>query len=454
MGKKNNKGRDVRLRWAAAAIVGAFGWSAFQAACTPTKVGDDEGANGGGNGGGKGGGAASNGGGKGGNTGAGSGSGSTTGSGGFIISFVDALEQSDAGPLPIGNENLLDTLEACGEYTFKVERTPPELMVVLDRSGSMKHAINGAAPVATALQRWDIATKALATVLSTTEDDISWGMKMYPTCKHRDGSGTYDCDYPSGTVNPCAIDGLVWDPMLSQAQLLTGLFTPNEPYIDAGATPTAPAIDAAVAKLKTITTPNPKYLLLVTDGAPNCGVFTGSADVNITARCTLLGGVGTRCDSVADEPGSIDAVKRARAAGYPVFVVGFSMDAGLVRAHDTLNSMAIEGGRARNDATYKYYLADTGAELQTALDEIAASTISCTFPLKEAPREDAQAAVDVDGKRLPEDATNGWSFAASKKAIVFNGLACEKLKQGEFKETAVTFGCPGKPLPEPPPPAL
>ncbi len=448
---KNNidRGRDSGLRWWVAGIVGLVGWSVVYSACSPTKVGDDDGANGGGNGGGKGGGAAANGGGKGGNAGAGNGSGSTTGSGGFIISFVDALGESDAGSLPPGTENPIDTLEACGEYTFKVERTPPELMIVFDRSGSMMKEVGSEMlPASISMSRWMITRTAINMVLTATEDDIAWGMKMYPNCKAKDIEGqAFGCAFPtdSTTHNPCAIDDNIIAPGLSQQSIVSTAMNVATPTVSRGATPTAAAMDMAVASLQARTTPNPKFILLATDGVPNCGFLPNST---------------TRSDTVPDQAGAIAAVTRSAMAGIPVFVLGIAVkdpatttDPVFLAYHDTLNQMAEAGGRARMDAS-KYYPALDQARLQTALDEIAAATISCTFPLKEAPRDDAQAAVDVDGKRLPEDATNGWSFAASKKAIIFNGLACDKLKKGEFKETAVTFGCPGKPLPEPPPPAL
>ncbi len=430
MGKKAVEGRDRRLRWVMVVLASIAGASVFYPGCSPTKVGDDEGAKGGGSGLGSG---ASNSGGQGGGSGAignnGGGPGKGGTDGGFVVEFPDALAEEDAPDAPMGNG---DALEECGVYSFKVERTPPELMIVFDRSGSMMRTADGNVPVAGQVSRWTYTRGALNEVIMATEDDISWGMKMYPACKAKDIVGQpLGCEYPigSGVHNDCAVDGLLADPNLSQYDELLLFTQQNAPAIDRGNTPTAPAIDAALAALQARTTPNPKFMLLATDGEPKC-----------------------TADPVAD---SVAAIGRAVAAGIPVFVTGVAIsdDPAMTAAHNALNLMAEAGGRARMGTT-KYYSALDRAQLAAALAEIAAATISCTFALKDAPPEDALAAVDVDGKRLPEDATNGWSFPTSRKAIIFNGLACQKLKQGEFKDTQVTFGCPGKPLPEPPPPAL
>jgi len=58
--------------------------------------------------------------------------------------------------------------------------------------------------------------------------------------------------------------------------------------------------------------------------------------------------------------------------------------------------------------------------------------------------------VTVDNRTLPIDPMDGWSFGSGRNSIIFNGTACARLKAGDFKKTAITFGCPQK-LPEPPP---
>ena len=67
-------------------------------------------------------------------------------------------------------------------------------------------------------------------------------------------------------------------------------------------TPTRAAEDAAVTYLRGLTDPNPKFILMATDGQPNCPASGNS--------------------SGDDTPGAIAAVTAAATAGFPTFVVG------------------------------------------------------------------------------------------------------------------------------------
>jgi hypothetical protein len=260
----------------------------------------------------------------------------------------------------------------------------------------------------------------------------------------------YLCEYPAGTRNACAIAGLETAPALNQQALITTAIGRETPSQDSGATPTALGVAAGVAMLRGIQTNNPKFILLVTDGEPNCDTYTGS-NCPVGSDCSHCA-VGGPCDAINGSMASIRAVTDAAAAGIPVFVLGFAIpDPGANNAaHNTLNAMAIAGGRPVNNATYKYYNADDQASLMAALNEIAASTVSCTFALDEPPAEDAVAFVTVDDRTLPSDPQDGWSFGPGRNSIIFNGTSCARLKTGDFKKTAITFGCPQK-LPEPPP---
>jgi hypothetical protein len=391
------------------------------------------------------------------------GSGSTSGFGGdFSFDSPDGPIVTDAGASG-GDEFGTDVLLECGFNTFNVERAPPDVLVVLDRSGSMmknvagqcvNQAVNCTNPVAGSLSRWAIAKTALDTVIGTTEQNIFWGMKLYPTCKQPGGQiGNDDpgrCDFPVGTRNACAIEGGVTTPALGQQRLISETIIRETPSLDSGATPTGLAVTAGVALLKSIQTKNPKFILLVTDGDPTCDIYTG-ANCPANTNCSLCE-VGKPCDKINASDSSIRAVRDAAAAGIPVFVLGFAIpDAGPNNAaHVTLNAMALAGGRSVNNATYKYFNADDQASLTKALDEIAASTVSCTFALDEAPAADAVAFVTVDNRTLPNDTMDGWSFGSGRNSIIFSGTACARLKSGDFKKTAITFGCPQK-LPEPPP---
>ena len=71
----------------------------------------------------------------------------------------------------------------------------------------------------------------------------------------------------------------------------------------AGNTPTADAIKYATTYLQTVKDGNKKFILLATDGDPNCAP-------------------GAALPSVPDVPGTVLAITAAKDAGFPVYVIG------------------------------------------------------------------------------------------------------------------------------------
>jgi hypothetical protein len=323
----------------------------------------------------------------------------------------DDLQTFDGGgPGGSGDEPPDAAPMACGTRRFAVDRVPPEIVVVMDRSGSMMRTVAGDVPMAGQSNKWGLTVSALNEVIKLTQANVFWGMKMYPS-------------FPLGGA--CGVEGLTLDPALDRQPAMSSLMTMNSPTLDKGATPTGAAVDLAVELLKARNNLRPKYLLVATDGFPNCK--NGS-------------------DAMLDADGAVASVVRAEDAGFQVFVVGIATSTGM--AHDTLNMMATAGGRPRA-GDVKYYPANSKDELIAAVTDIAAKAVTCTFSLGLAPPEDAETAVDADGTRVPMSMTEGWSFGPGKKTIELHGMLCQKLRNGMVKDTKVTFGCPGKPIPPP-----
>lgn len=295
----------------------------------------------------------------------------------------------------------------CKQQDFMLNRLPPEIMLVLDRSGSMQHDASGgdAAPT-----KWTTTTAAINTTLADTEKGVLWGLKMYPAYK-RDG------DSACGTAGIAGVD-----PGVSQHVQIMSAVNMNAPTRDKGATPTAKAVIEATAQMKMRTSANPKFLLLATDGIPNC--LNGS-------------------DSQKDVAGAVAAVAAANQAGFATFVVGIAA-AGIkvddVNPFDVLNQMATAGGRPLDGDT-KFYSAGNQAQLTTALGSIAAQAADCTFILTEPPAVPDNIAVELDGVRL---GANDWSYGAGNRSVVIKGAYCDKLKKGDIKQAQVKFGCAGQ----------
>jgi hypothetical protein len=174
----------------------------------------------------------------------------------------------------------------------------------------------------------------------------------------------------------------------------------------------------AAGYLKTVTTPLPKYMILVTDGEPSC-------------------------DENDDDPEStIRAIKDAAAAGLPTFVIGFEEndDPGAV---ETLDRMAVAGGRPR-PGMRRFYPAANRADLDAALHAITLSLTSCVFPLAVPPLDPGFVGVTVDDQLIPRDPTHaqGWDYAMKGSAIEIFGSACADLKSGASMSVGIHYGCP------------
>ncbi|MDX2021401.1 MAG: VWA domain-containing protein [Deltaproteobacteria bacterium] len=327
-------------------------------------------------------------------------SGQLTGGSGY---FVDNLANPKPGS---GSGSGSGDEKFCDQKEFKLNRLPPEILLVLDRSGSMRQDAQGKRGTPS---KWTQTIAAIDTTLASTEAGVYWGLKLFPSWK-----GSND--------NECSTGGIAGvDPALTQhAQLMT-VVNANGPG-EKGRTPTAKAVTEAAALLGARTTANPKFLLLATDGIPNCRSAT---------------------DNGNDVEGAVAAVAAARDAGFATFVVGIAA-AGIevdgVDPFAVLNQMAMAGGRPR-DGEIKFFSAGSEQELTSALGTIASQAAECTFNLGQVPPAPENIAVELNGTRLtPAD----WSYGAGNRSVIIKGSWCDKLKKGDVTQAQVKFGCTGQ----------
>jgi hypothetical protein len=304
----------------------------------------------------------------------------------------DAQSGADAGELD------------CGRQNFDVMRKPADILLVLDRSGSMKDDIHGdyKAP-----SKWDLVVPALREVITATDAAVGWGLKLFPQ-----GDGTGECSkdsYPADIAvevkpaNAAAVN-----------QAIAGA-TP-----EGDGTPTSDAVDEAVKYLKTLRDGNRKYILLATDGEPSCAGSTKSSSKARTA--------------------AVAAVKAAADADFHTFVVGIATTKS--SASDTLTELASAGLEA--PAGSGYYLASTKDELVSAVQMIAGSVGSCLFPLASRPPNPDHVGVSIGDQRVKRDPGNseGWNYVDSDmQAIKLFGSACDQIMKSGVDSVKVVFGC-------------
>jgi hypothetical protein len=318
----------------------------------------------------------------------------------------------------------------CGVQNFALQRgLPPDLLIVLDRSGSM-----GDPPPAGGGSKWSQITAAIDATVMSLQGQIKWGLEMFPSDDSCGVSTTIPV--PVATMNAAAVSSA----MASQ--------------MPGGDTPTTDAIHAAGKYLAGLPDSNPKFLLLATDGEPNCAT---AASVGSSGACMCPMGTTAQgsnccvlficmpCSSFASTGGADDAaaeqaVADVAAMGINTFVVGIATDAS---ADGVLDKMATNGKEPRSSTSPMYYPVGNQADLVTAINTIAGQIISCSFDLQMAPLKLDYLEVDADGQKISRDPThaNGWDYGPGNTSIQLYGSACTNLQNGTTQSVTAIYQC-------------
>jgi hypothetical protein len=285
--------------------------------------------------------------------------------------------------------------ENCGMQTISASRQPADILLVLDRSGSMAYSTSADSNCATGATdctgRWPALTSAVNATLSSMSGSINWGLKLF-----------------SSTGNACGVNSGV-EVLITTTSVtaIQSVITSTQP---GGNTPTAQAVQAAAAYLQTVKDQNTKYILLATDGEPNCAIG-GNSTPNVQA--------------------TVEAIAAATAAGFPVYVIGIGPSVG------NLDNFAVAGG------TTNYFSATSPQAMTDAFTSISNAVTTCTFNLAQASPDVNNVAVYLDKSLVAKDSANGWSLGANSTTIELNGSTCDKITSGAATQVQVLFGCPG-----------
>ncbi len=298
----------------------------------------------------------------------------------------------------------------CAGDTFEAELVDVNMMILLDRSGSMNRDLDEGEWVEydDERSRWQIARGALDTALAEYEDRANLGFSVYP-----DGSGC-----TPGVVNVEISGDTTTEDILSA---FDGLHPPRagEPV---ARTPSGPSLRSVgdednTPELHRADSEN--VILYITDGAENCG------------------------DPVTEPPDSEDSqvtvAGELREAGISTFVVGFSDDI----SPEELNDTAQAAGTARDvDGEPDFYLAGDAEALEEALDEIGGKALGCTYPLGDnAPSNPDNLTVYADGQTIARDDEQGWSYDEGENEVIVHGDLCDDVTTGAVEDVTIVQSC-------------
>lgn len=210
----------------------------------------------------------------------------------------------------------------------------PNILLVFDVSGSMDTTVSG-----TSDNRYTVGANAVNTLLSSNSANFRYGMEMFGITVGSNYCNVSSCYYSSSNTS---CQSVLCD--YNSQPAISAVLAANGPD---GNTPTATAIANAMTRADMQDSTRPRYIILITDGDPNCT----SSPVSDTSS----------------------AITNAKNAGVKTYVLGF---AGNVSAAN-LNAFATAGGTARNTNCSStnpcYYNASTPSELQAALDAIVSA---------------------------------------------------------------------------------
>ncbi|MFL5318828.1 MAG: vWA domain-containing protein [Myxococcaceae bacterium] len=226
----------------------------------------------------------------------------------------------------------------------------PVLFIVQDKSGSMNQPPDPNVP--TDPTKWASAAAAVPQLASQFANRFRFGVHMFPGA-----TSTFNCTVGSTVA-----------PVPSTAAQVANVYNGATP---GGGTPTAVSLDNARTYLNSLALTEPAYVLLITDGLPNCDM---SLDAN-TCQATTPGCANNSCGlgskDCLDDSQTRAAAQRLLAAGYKVYVVGFGTQV------TSGNNKAVLDGIAQAGGTGSSYAVNNQSSLTNALNQIGYNATTC-----------------------------------------------------------------------------
>jgi hypothetical protein len=298
-----------------------------------------------------------------------------------------------------------------------------DVLILLDRSGSMDTVFGTGT-------RYEAVASVLSGLVATYADHVRFGYQEMPGKSGCSGQGVAGC-----CASPPAV-GIGWNHEQAIASALAAA-APME-----GETPTAAALAAAADYFATLDdgVPN-RYVLLATDGVPNC---------------SLAGTLSNGAANNASDSACADALAEVAAlagVGIRTIVLGVGADVAADASGNSacLDAIAHAGGAAASPGSPGYYTASDPDALALAVEQIFGGVTrpSCSLTFDKA--IDSQLlstlAVYFDGQEIPlmtSMSGNGWypNPPAGVSGIHIIGSYCDLVQHFQVNLIEALSGCP------------
>jgi Mg-chelatase subunit ChlD len=285
----------------------------------------------------------------------------------------------------------------------------PDMMIVLDRSGSMEDG-----------KRWAPSVSAVRKITTDLQSRIRFGLALFPEdgmASFMTGNSNGSFGFSISTTKSVCTPGKIVVPIADMNAGPIGMqLDMTRP---GGGTPTSETLMNLIAGYAAEDTgpdvqQHPKYVLLVTDGAPTCPTGGGSEPAN-----------------QADIDATNKAVEALTAHKVKTYVIGYdTATPGNEMLAQVLDGLAQRGGTGDQ----KHRPVEDEASLTAALDSITATIATCNLKLDKAPPRADYVRVTLDGTQLNLDDPNGWRMV-DDHTVEIVGSACTTFKAGSHAHT-------------------
>ena len=322
--------------------------------------------------------------------------GAQDGSGGSPVQ-LDLDSTAGAAGETVGGGDICDSIQ------LNATSIPPRVVFVQDLSSSMQG-------------QWQPLRTAMVSIADTYGDRLQLGMVPFSSTyldyaeEIRTGTDDWFADFFAANDDDCTVsDSSIILPALGNAEAVVDTYDAIVEERMVGGTPTYEAMEKA-GEILLDGDPgdgSSAYVILVTDGEPNCSSPSG--------------------DLIADVQ---DAISTLAGAGIDTYVVGYHYDG------EALDDWAAAGN------TTSYYDADDTTELDRAISGILTELVPCEYDLS-APVDDPRyVRVTIDGvDRAYDNEQDGWTLGADGRAVVLTGDACSDLRASGTHTIDVIVEC-------------
>jgi hypothetical protein len=302
----------------------------------------------------------------------------------------------------------------CDKLQLQGAPNSPDILIVLDRSGSM---VGFGEARNAGKNRWLPSVSAVKKLTSELTETVAFGLMLFPDPSANGGVtipgiGTFGGNGMGGCT-PGKVDVTVDINTASKIASVLDMSAPNA----VGATPTSASLVAARMALAgdcADCRPTPKYILLVTDGQPTCGMG-GTAD--------------TTPEDIAATNAAIDDLT---ADGVKTYVIGYDT------ASDPAAAAAMDGF-AMHGGTDKHYPVEDEATLIAELTRIAGALVPCEFELSMDIPDPTYVRVEIDG--VTYNYGSDWTNEGKKIVLDPMGQACPRLRDAKLHDLRITREC-------------